>query len=199
MQRVSPGRGMRDWATEFFAGDSLKRVLTYLCNARAPGAWDPITATVVDLLTGRLQLTLTPAGLLPFKGKTALVYPYHMMSPAQKELPRGLLEDRSSFVVCSDSVVFHWREGDPERLDPVPVLLGSPCHVPGRASHPHPRGPQGQRRHLQHPAPARPERRAHLARRPAGAQLAAVLQVRLGCCLVYLKACCLGMKHDFEC
>ena len=114
---------MRDWATEFFAGDSLKRVLTYLCNARAPGAWDPITATVVDLLTGRLQLTLTPAGLLPFKGKTALVYPYHMMSPAQKELPRGLLEDRSSFVVCSDSVVFHWREGDPERLDPVPVLL----------------------------------------------------------------------------
>ena len=50
-------------------------------------------STVLDLLTGRLQLTLTPAGVLPFKGKTALVYPYHMMSPAQKELLRGLLAE----------------------------------------------------------------------------------------------------------
>ena len=119
MPRVPPGRGDGLGDRVLRGGQPQARAHVPV-QRPGPGG---LGSTVLDLLTGRLQLTLTPAGVLPFKGKTALVYPYHMMSPAQKELLRGLLEDRSAFVVCSDSVVFHRREGDPERLDPVPVLL----------------------------------------------------------------------------
>ena len=64
----------------FFTEHSLKRILTYLCNTRAPGSWDPVTATVLDLLTGKLQFCLSATGLIPFKGQANIVYPYHMMS-----------------------------------------------------------------------------------------------------------------------
>ena len=115
---------MRDWAGDRVLRGGQPQARAHVPVQRpGPGAWDPIMATVLDLLTWRLQLTLTPAGLLPFKGKTALLYPYHIMSPAQKELLRWLLEDRYTFVVYSDSVVFHRSEGNPERLGPVPVLV----------------------------------------------------------------------------
>lgn len=111
--------GTKTLVTEFFTGEGLTRILVYLCNTRAPESWDPVTATVLDFLTGRLQLCLTSTGLVPFKGKASLVYPYHMMSPEQKDFLRESLEDRSAFCVCNDALLFH---GAPERLDPIPVL-----------------------------------------------------------------------------
>jgi hypothetical protein len=59
---------METLTTTFFSEPSLKRILTYLCNSRAPGSWDPVTATVLDLLTGNLQFCLSSIGLIPFKG-----------------------------------------------------------------------------------------------------------------------------------
>ena len=95
-------------------------VLTYLCNTRAPGSWDPVTATVLDLLTGKLQFCLSATGLIPFKGNANLVYPYHMMSPEQKDFIRTSLQTRGGYTVCNESVVFH--ACDVERLDTVLVL-----------------------------------------------------------------------------
>jgi hypothetical protein len=66
-------------STVFFSEPNLKRILTYLCNTRPPGSWDPMTATVLDFLTSKLQFCLSATGLIPFKGHTNLVYPYHMM------------------------------------------------------------------------------------------------------------------------
>jgi hypothetical protein len=109
-------------ATVFFSEPSLKRILTYLCNARPPGSWDPVTATVLDLLTGKLQFCLSATGLIPFRGHADLVYPYHMMSPEQKEFIRTALQERSGYTVCNDSVVFNTPTGDSERLDTVSVL-----------------------------------------------------------------------------
>jgi hypothetical protein len=108
-------------STVFFSEPSLKRILTYLCNARPPGSWDPVTATVLDLLTGKLQFCLSATGLIPFKGNANLVYPYHMMSPEQKDFIRTSLQTRGSYTVCNESVVFHSPPGD-ERLDTVSVL-----------------------------------------------------------------------------
>jgi hypothetical protein len=109
-------------STVFFTDSNLKSIFTYLCNARAPGSWDPVTATVLDLLTCKLQFCLSGTGLIPFKGHANLVYPYHMMSPEQKDFIRASLQEREKFTVCNDSVMFHAIPGDSERLDTVSVL-----------------------------------------------------------------------------
>ena len=125
-------------ASVFFSGESLSRILVYICNTRAPDAWDPVTATVLDFLTCRLQLCLTGVGLLPFRGRPELVYPYHMMSQEQKAFLRASLEDRSAFCVCNDALLFQLN--CPERLESVPVLralcasvLASKIHEDQRA------------------------------------------------------------------
>ena len=109
-------------ASVFFDRVGLQRLVTFLCNARLPGTWDPVTSTVLDLLTGKLQFCLTEVGLLPFKGKAGLVYPYHMMTQTQKTFLRECLCHRTLYCVCNDSVVFYSSPGDPERLEAVEVL-----------------------------------------------------------------------------
>lgn len=108
----------------FFCADGLQRILTFLCNARLPGNCDPVTSTVVDMLTSRLQFCLTSEGLVPFRGKADMVYPYHMMSPKQKNFLRDELAVRSSYCICNDAVMFHPLPGAAERLDQVKVLEG---------------------------------------------------------------------------
>jgi hypothetical protein len=117
MDSVTP----KTLSTVFFSEPSLKRILTYLCNARAPGSWDPVTATVLDLLTGKLQFCLSATGLIPFKGHANLVYPYHMMSPEQKDFIRTSLQERGGYTVCNESVVFQFTD-KADKLDPVSVL-----------------------------------------------------------------------------
>jgi hypothetical protein len=120
---VSPNsQTTRNLSTVFFSEPSIKRIFTYLCNARTPGSWDPVTATVLDLLTGKLQFCLSATGLIPFKGHANMVYPYHMMSADQKEFIRTSLQERGGYTVCNESVVFHAVPGDPERLDTISVL-----------------------------------------------------------------------------
>ena len=115
----TPLQGM---VSTFFDQEGLQRFVTYLCNQRLPGNWDPVTSTMLDLLTGRLQFCLTEAGLVPFKGRAGLVYPYHMMTPGQKAFLREALSKRPVFQVCNEAVVFHPHQGDPDRLSPVDVL-----------------------------------------------------------------------------
>lgn len=122
-------------ASAFFTGESLTKILTYLCNTRAPGAWDPITATVLEMLSSKLQLCLTQTGLIPFRGRASMVYPYHMMTPEQKDFLRSALERREAYCVCNDALVFYHRQGEREHLETVPVLaamcrgvLGSRIH-----------------------------------------------------------------------
>ena len=106
-------------------------MLTYLCNTRQPGNWDPVTGTVLDLLTGKLQFCLSATGLLPFRGSAELVYPYHMMSVEQKDYIRQALQDRASYTVCNDAVVFNYNNHCKEqaKLDPVQVLEAMCCKV----------------------------------------------------------------------
>lgn len=121
---LSPPADTKSMVSVFFGTDTLQRMLTFLCNARLPGNWDPVTSTTVDMLTGRLQFCLTSEGLVPFRGKADMVYPYHMMSPEQKTFLRDELAVRSSYCICNDAVVFHPAPGAAERLDQVKVLEG---------------------------------------------------------------------------
>ena len=106
----------------FFTQESLQRIIPFLCNARPPGAWDPVTSTVQELLTGKLHFCLTSAGIAPFKGRPSFVFPYHMMTSEQKDFLRAKLEDRKSYCVCNDCVLFHRTLREDERLDPLSVL-----------------------------------------------------------------------------
>ena len=120
----------------FFTEDSLKRVLTYLCNTRQPGSWDPVTATVLDLLTGKLQFCLCSTGLIPFKGRADLVYPYHMMSVDQKDYIRQALQNRAAYTICNEAVVFKDTNLKSEKLDAVEVLQAMCCKVLESKIHP---------------------------------------------------------------
>jgi hypothetical protein len=120
---ATPAR-IEDMVSVFFDADGLQRMLTFLCNARLPGSWDPVTSTVVDMLTGRLHFCLTSEGLSPFRGKADLVFPYHMMSQRQKNFLRDALSVRSGYCVCNDAVVFNPSPGAPDRLDHLRVLEG---------------------------------------------------------------------------
>ena len=106
----------------FFTPESLQMIIPFFCNSRQPGAWDPVTSTVLELLTGKLHFCLTSVGLAPFKGKPSLVIPYTMMTPTQKDFLRERLEDRASYCVCNDSVLFHRTSRDEERMDQLGVL-----------------------------------------------------------------------------
>ena len=116
------------FVSTFFTDDSLKHMLTYLCNTRQPASLDPVTATVLDLLMSKLQFCLTATGLLPFAGQANLVYPYHMMSTHQKDFIRQALQERASYTVCNDAVVFKNNDKD-LKLDPVQVLEAMCCKV----------------------------------------------------------------------
>ena len=113
-------------AAVFFTGENLQRMLTYLCNSRPPDVWDPITATVIDILTCKLQFCLSTTGLLPFKGKANLLYPYHMMTEEQKEFLRQSLSDSATYTICNDSVVFNVEQ---DKLDPVTILEAMCCKI----------------------------------------------------------------------
>ena len=132
-EAASPLRAM---IAVFFDAEGLQRIITYLCNARMPGNWDPVTSTLLDLLTGRLQFCLTEAGLVPFKGKTTLVYPYHMMSMSQKAFLRDSLAQRGEYCVCNDAVVFQSAPGDAERLGAVEVLQALCARILASKIHP---------------------------------------------------------------
>ncbi len=127
---------LRGMVSAFFDAEGLQRVLTYLCNARLPGSMDPVTSTILDLLTGRLQFCLTGAGLAPFKGKTELVYPYSLMTQGQKTFIRESLASRRSYCVCNEAVVFYSAQGDVEKLNPVEVLEALCSRILASGVHP---------------------------------------------------------------
>lgn len=103
----------------FFTGINLQRMITYLSNRRPPDVCDPITATVLDMLTCKLQLCLSATGLIPFKGKPHMVYPYHMMTEEQKQFLRECLKDTETYIACNESIMFNIEQ---DKIDHVAVL-----------------------------------------------------------------------------
>ena len=55
------------------------------------GGWDPVTATVLTMISCPVHLQLTAVGWQPFKGKD-LTFPYQRMTVAQRETLRRTLE-----------------------------------------------------------------------------------------------------------
>jgi len=63
---------------------TMQTTLAVLCDCQQTPGTDPVTQTVLTMLTCPLQLQLTAIGWQPFKGKE-LTYPFQRMTPMQRE------------------------------------------------------------------------------------------------------------------
>lgn len=126
---------------EFADEEALLRLLPYFCAcaAEAPrdAKQDPVTATVVTLMTSPLQLALSEVGAMLFYGASTLVYPYNLMTERQKAFVRACLERREEWNVYNEAVVFR-RSKAPRTLSASAVLLALCRKVFESRTHPDP-------------------------------------------------------------
>lgn len=109
----------------FFEADSLATSLAVLCES-CKHAQDPISATVLIVLTCPVQIQLTAVGWQPFKGKD-LIFPYNMMSDAQRQVFRGFFEPPGAWRTYEHAIILK-RSAPPVTLKPLDVL-GALCSV----------------------------------------------------------------------
>ena len=110
---------------EFAPPEALLRLVPYFCaceeDTRRSGRCDPISNTVVTMLTSPLRMALSEVGLMPFYGASRLLYPFDLMTEAQKAYVRACLARTDEWSVCNDTVVFR-RSKASATLSPAPVL-----------------------------------------------------------------------------
>ena len=110
------------WPTEvmsvLFDEASVARILPYLCKIEAEQQYtqqftlrfdrqtDPITTTVISLLTCPLQLCLNEVGVLPLVGRCKLVFPYNLMTPEQRQFLHACLQRTEEWNICNGHIVF---------------------------------------------------------------------------------------------
>jgi hypothetical protein len=104
----------------FFEGQELRNTLTVLCE-NCKSAKDPVTATVLIVLNCPVHLQLTAVGWQPFRGKE-LTFPYHMMTPAQKQVFLDLFESHGGACHVYEHAILFKLPGPPLTLSPLDVL-----------------------------------------------------------------------------
>ena len=79
--------------SKFFSSISrMQNTLATLCDCHTTPQTDPVTQTVLIMITCPVQVQLTAVGWQPFKGKE-LTFPYQKMNQEQKEAIKALLTD----------------------------------------------------------------------------------------------------------
>jgi hypothetical protein len=118
--------------TQLLDEESLQHMFPYMCKIDAEDGdatpscarHDPITNTVITFLTCPLHLGLTEVGAMIFQARSALVYPYNLMSERQKGFVRDCLARREEWNIFNEAVVFRRSKGTPPILiDPTTVLV----------------------------------------------------------------------------
>lgn len=110
------------WPTEvmsvLFDEASVARMLPYMCKIEAEQQYtqqftlrydrqtDPVTATVIGLLTCPLQLCLNEVGVLPLVGRCKLVFPYNLMTAEQRQFLHDCLQRTDEWNICNGHIVF---------------------------------------------------------------------------------------------
>lgn len=68
----------------FLQGQNLRKVMAHLCNNCSSHVADPISDTVVMMLTCPIHLVITEVGIALFKDKPTALFPYSEMDPDQR-------------------------------------------------------------------------------------------------------------------
>ena len=138
---------------EFLNTDGLERILPHLshleaqkyqrilkghtrnCPSNSPTRLDPISDTVVAVLTRPLHLILNDLGAMPFHDRPALIFPYHLMTHGQKTFIRNCIDNVDEWTVTNELLVFR---KPPCNINVCPVAtLTTTCKavIHARSSH----------------------------------------------------------------
>lgn len=67
----------------FLTGESLQNFLIYVCNATPPDNSDPITNTIVSVLSSPISLSFSEVGVRAFKTTNVATLPYYLLNAKQ--------------------------------------------------------------------------------------------------------------------
>ena len=102
----------------------MQVTLSILCDSHAVPPTDPVTNTVLTMISCPTHIQLTALGWQPFKGKE-LTMPYQRMTSEQKEVIKSLLTDESKqaqWRMHEHALVFH-RKDEGTGKEPIPTHL----------------------------------------------------------------------------
>eukprot|EP00961_Rhodomonas_salina_P241310 3260524-Rhodomonas_salina.1 len=91
----------KEFVDVFLAEESLERFIVYTCNANSADNSDPITNTVVLLLSSPVCISLSHVGVRAFKTTSIATLPYHLLDAAQCSLVQKMLECMKAGAACS--------------------------------------------------------------------------------------------------
>lgn len=94
--------------------ETMRATVAILCDCHAVPPPDPVSHTVLSMLSHPLQLQLTAIGWQPFKGKDITI-PFQRMTSTQKDVIKGILTDekrRAQWGVFEHALVLHERGRD---------------------------------------------------------------------------------------
>jgi hypothetical protein len=109
----------------FFAPQAkMRATIAILCDCHAVPPPDPVTHTVLTMLSCPLQMQLTAIGWQPFKGKE-LTIPFQRMTNEQRDVIRSVLSDESrqaQWGVFEHALLIRDRAPNAIRLPVLDVL-----------------------------------------------------------------------------
>lgn len=101
----------------------MQESLAILCDGQQQQSTDPVTHTILTMLSCPIHLQLTAIGWQPFKGKE-LTLPYQRMTSEQKDVLRAALpspQAASCWRVHEHAITYH-SQTPPEHLKAIDVL-----------------------------------------------------------------------------
>jgi hypothetical protein len=101
----------------------MQATISVLCDGHGTQHQDPVSHTVLIMITTPLHVQLTAVGWQPFKGKE-LTFPYQRMSSEQKDALKALLtgeEQEAQWGVYEHAITYR-RRGGPSCLKSLDVL-----------------------------------------------------------------------------
>lgn len=101
----------------FFAEDRITQTLVVLCKSSSPNM-DPISGTIVLMLSVPVHFCLTSLGLQLFLGKD-ITYPFDMMTQDQRSVIREALEDQKLWTSYEYAISM---KSSMARIKPIELL-----------------------------------------------------------------------------
>lgn len=85
----------------FFTGTNLQRFLIYTCNACPNESNDPITNTIVSILSSPIHISFSEIGVRAFKQTTIATLPYYLLDEEQCNFIRYVVQHIIDGMPCS--------------------------------------------------------------------------------------------------
>eukprot|EP00961_Rhodomonas_salina_P249697 3375336-Rhodomonas_salina.3 len=87
----------------FLTGVNLERFLIYMCNAAPADSTDPISNTVVTILSSPINISLCNVGVKAFKTTNLAALPYYLLDKQQADFIRKLVDAVQQGLNCTVS------------------------------------------------------------------------------------------------